>query len=306
MHALTAPRPSDSLSLGNLVTEDMFAAFADSMRELFLAERRRDSVLISDSLRAAIERQILDSLDRVRSSGQRGVAMLDSIVRLRNQSSGGDRGGDPRGRRGGGANQFIATILRRELAPGEKRVLVPDFFARFGAPDTTRLGLRMGDSLRYALARTNTYFPANARYAREIAGSEDMRLMADAVHAGAVLRGTVQLSRGRRDTVVVRLEISEPGRGGQFRGVGSRVVPLASPFAAIDSLMPRVLAELAGINWPVGTATRTDGGRGRNPGGRRQGAGAGGGPAQPPRAGNPPAAGAVPPPTEFRSKNQEM
>ncbi len=234
-----APEPVASLA----ITEQEFAAFADSIRTALRAEFTRDSAALSDSLRESI----IDSLARIRSA----------------MRSGGDRNS-----RGGTRGPID---WRRPLAIGEKRVLVADFAVPRGQSDTTRLGARLADSLRTALRRGGSYLPVSSREARAVASSDDPRVMVDAVHAGAVLFGNAIPRRG--DSLVIRLSISEPSAQ-QPRPLGSFTTSRTNVGAAITALLPAVTEALGKVTWPAGR----EGSRGRRGGGAT-----GAGPGVPPR-----------------------
>jgi serine/threonine-protein kinase len=236
-----ADAAADSAQIAALVSQ-LLAGSADSLRSKLLADFRRDSAAITDSIRDAIEREVLDSLARMRAAAQRSFA--------ERQQSGGRSGSGARG----------PADLRRPLAPGERRVLITDFVVRLGRADSSGLSVTLADSLSAALARTGNYRPVSQRAATEASGSNDPRVMVDAVRAAAVLMGSV--SARRRDSVVVRLFLSEPARTQQPRPVASIALPIASVTSGIDSLLPLAMEQLRRVNWPAGRSGRRGGGGG--------------------------------------------
>ena len=234
------------------------SALADSLRRQLSEARRRDSVFLSDSLRDVIEREVRDSIVRLQ-------AQRSERSDPRSQFSG--RGPIPRG---------SPQALRRPPVPGEKRVLIMDFVVRIGRPDSTRVGLTLADSLRGSLIRSGNYTAVSSRMARQIASSDDPRVMIDAIKAGAVLAGLVNGSGRRSDSVTVRLLFSEPARAIQPKTIATATTTLAGAGAVIAEMIPKALAELNTVNWPVPARDGRQGSRvGRGPATQQRPAGVG-------------------------------
>jgi hypothetical protein len=237
--ALSGGAPPVAVETTTMAAITDLTALADSLRQQLSDARRRDSIFLSDSLRDVIEREVLDSLTRLRALAQRS-------------------GGDQRFSGARGAPRGSSAALRRPPLPGEKRVLVMDFLVRTNrAADSSRLGQRLADSMRVRLTRQGGYVAVSSRLARELSGSSDPRVMAGFIDAGAVLLGSVNGRRGS-DSLTMRLFFSEPETAIQPAPIAVAATTLASAAATVDSLLPRALEALARVTWPAGRV----GGRG--------------------------------------------
>jgi serine/threonine-protein kinase len=243
--AATAPLATDSAQYYDLT------ALADSLRMQLSDARRRDSAFITDSVRDVIEREVLDSLTRLARLG---------------------RGAGP-GRGGAPPPRGSVASLRGPLGRGEKRVLVLDFQLRVGQLDSSRLGAILADSLRALLAQDGAYTAVGSALAREIAASQDPRVMADAIRAGAIISGVVTPTRGGRGgaSLVVRLNFSEPARAIQPTLIASIVTTRDNAGTVADSLLVATRKALEGVTWPVGREGGRGGPGGPGDGGRRGG-----------------------------------